>query len=56
MSSDKRTDEPKQFNQAASERTETLRFDQQYKSIGISAVTAAAQFTTKSAKKTTQMS
>lgn len=56
MSQDTRREEPKQFTQTATERTEKLRFDQQYKSIGISAVSAAAQFSTKSAKKTPQMS
>jgi hypothetical protein len=56
MSQDNRSEETKQFTQSATERNEKLRFDQTYKSIGISAVTAAAQFTTKSAKKTPQMS
>lgn len=56
MSQDNRSEDPKQFSQSATERNEKLRFDQTYKSIGISAVTAAAQFSTKPAKKTPQMS
>lgn len=56
MSQDTSSDETKQFTQTATERNEKLRFDQTYKSIGISAVTAAAQFSNKPAKKTPQMS
>lgn len=56
MSTDQRIEPAKQFDQASGERPEPLRFDQQYKSIGISAVSAAAQYSPKGPKKTPQMS
>ncbi len=57
MSGNDASPSAKQFDQSTPARTEPVRLDQQYKSIGISAVSAAAQFvSTKKKKPTTQMS
>ena len=46
-----------QFNQSMSDRQDVARLDQQYKSIGISAVNSVAQFMSQKKKKpTSQMS
>ena len=53
---DEKTPTP-QFHQSMSERSDEKRLDQQYKSIGIPAVNAVAQFMSQTRKKpTSQMS
>ena len=50
MSADEADRPVKQFDQSIPVRIEPMRLDQHYKSIGISAVNAAAHFTSKAKK------